>query len=120
MRKHSQRYHQKKPHRERHQLSKTKSHKNEEDLRGEIKKLKSIIRNLQKRLRYYEKVDHMLEDAIAIIEADKEREYEQELKADRCPDCRKGELRLVDLGRISYTACNQCSYRVKSHGEKKE
>lgn len=120
MQKYSRRYHQKKPQKERVDVSKKKTHKSDEDFRGEIRQLKSVIRNLQKRLRYYEKIDHMLEDAMDVVDEERSKQFVEEVKADRCPDCTRGELRLVDLGRVSYTACTICNYRVKTHGKEKE
>mgnify|MGYP003432054027 CR=1 FL=1 len=101
-------------------VSKQKSHKADEDLRGQVRQLKSVIRNLQKRLRQYEKLDHYLEDAIEIVESEKAKEVEKEHVADKCPDCKKGDLRVLDLGRVAYLACDTCSYRVKRHGKKKD
>lgn len=94
-------------------MARKKSHREDEDLKGEIKKLKSIIRNLQKRLRQYEKFEYYFEEAFETIEESKAKEAEQEYKADKCEVCGKGELRIIDLGRNIYTACTVCDYRVK-------
>lgn len=107
----------KKPDKKRDSLARQKSHKSEEDLKGEVRKLKSVIRNLQKRLRYYEKIDHLLDDAMDIVREEEAQNFSPiEEDADKCPDCGKGELALLDLGKYVYTTCSLCSYRVKVDG----
>lgn len=104
-------------HRSGDNVARKKSHRNNEDSQGEIRKLKSIIRNLQKRLRTYEKFDSYFEDALESIEEAKSQEkVQEEFKADKCPSCKKGELRVLDLGRVTYLACDACKYRRKTHG----
>lgn len=104
-------------HRTGEKLSKKKSHKDNEDVQGEIRKLKAVIRSLQKRLRAYERFDSYFEDALETIqEAKTETKYVEETKATKCPQCAKGELRTVDLGRVMYVACDTCKYRKKRHG----
>ena len=104
-------------HRTGERVSKKKSHKDNEDVQGEIRKLKAVIRTLQKRLRQYEKFDSYFEDALDTIEESRsEVKVQQEEKAAKCPQCAKGELRSIDLGRVMYLACDTCKYRKKRHG----
>ena len=101
-------------HRKKGHMSKSKSHKEGEDLRQEIKKWKTYARHLEKRLKQYEKLDHYLEEALETVhESEASKEHETSYKDPKCPDCHKGTLRVLDLGRFTYHACSHCSYRKK-------
>lgn len=88
-------------------MAKSKSHKRDEDLEGEIRQLKAEVRRLQKRLRYYEKREHLrdeiTQDLIEVIEEDK--------KIRTCTQCARGELYEVIIANRQITRCNLCDWR---------
>lgn len=104
-------------HRQKGHMSKSKNHKNGEDLRQEVKKWKSYARHLEKQLKRYQKLDHYLEEALETVEEVQVKEIEKEHKPIQCPECRKGTLSQIDLGRVIYNVCSNCSYRKKTQGQ---
>lgn len=112
----------KKPHKNQHRNKSEKqpSIRADETLRGEIRQLKAVIRNLQKRLKYFERRTHFAEDnTFVLIDKELEAEYKSEVKQSEanCPTCGKGSLSLLNLGRASYLVCSLCSHREKTNHE---
>lgn len=81
--------------------SKRKTHSEVEHLKGVIRSQKSEIRQLKKLLR---QKDKYYDDVAENVEEENE---------DKCPNCGKGEIRIVDFSFVKYEACDICKYKVK-------
>lgn len=88
-------------------MAKSKDHKRDEDLEGEIRQLKAEIRQLQRQLKYYQKRDHLTEK----IAEDLVEVLQEEKKARKCQECGKGELNEVIIASRQITTCNMCGWR---------
>ncbi len=78
-----------------------------EELEQEIKRLKSIIRHLEKEIKKSNKKYR----APKIVE-EEEQPYD-EVKS--CPLCIRGQLRQVVLGELrTFMTCSDCNYRSKT------
>lgn len=89
--------------------TKNKTHNEAEHLNGIIKKQKSEIRNLKKRVKELERHQHLYEDKIL-------DEEEPELvldKVEKCGVCGKGHLQFQDFKYVKYMICNTCDFREK-------
>lgn len=88
-----------------------KSHKKDEDLRGELREIKKENSALRKRLKQLEKNRLVWEQYN--LDADEESEQESTIKNKEvsCPSCQHGTLLSIDLGiRWLYT-CSTCTFR---------
>lgn len=99
-------------------MSKTqnKNHSEVEHLRGQVKKLKAENRNLKKRLKEFERWEHVYQDAMLESE-------EIEVIADRidkCPKCDIGELNYFNFVHTELLKCNKCDYRERIDGKKEK
>lgn len=87
--------------------SRNKNHKpDSEQLRDEIRTLKSTIRHLKKLIAQYQKNDSRLEE----LEMIAEESNEVAIPHDGCPNCFKGSMNIVELGPRSMLSCNMCNY----------
>ena len=87
--------------------TKNKNHSEIEHLRGQLKSEKSKNRQLRKRIRELEKRQHMFEDLTA------EAMEDLEVKEEKCQDCGKGTLMVVDLKHVKFLVCDHCHERTK-------
>lgn len=71
-----------------------------EHLRGEIRRLKRIIKQLQKSAHVYNNIKDLVED---------EKE-EEDIKI-TCNECGKGEIKTFDLGNKQVLTCTICNHR---------
>lgn len=80
-----------------------------EYLRGQVKSLKSINRQLKKKLKEYERREHfhnnVIDTAIEVSGGDVDMEP--------CTKCGKGVLQVVDLKYVKYAVCTVCDDRSK-------
>jgi ribosomal protein S27AE len=92
-------------------MARSKSHRDDEDLRGMLRQAKVEIKALKRRLRQLEKNKHIWEqynlDSI-------DREEIEETKPTKCPECGDGTLIYVDLGIKHLMSCSNCKYRTKA------
>lgn len=94
-------------------MSKTykKSGSEIEFLRGEIRRLKRIIKQLQKSAHVYNNIKDLVEDL-----PKKEEEYEKVI----CNECGKGEVKVLDLGNKQVITCTICEHRKVLGGKEKK
>lgn len=92
-------------------MSRSKTHKEVEHYLGTIKELRSTVRKLQRELRYYQKREHIAEDAISGVLDTTEAKEE---KKEQCGDCSKGELTFVIIANRGFKRCELCGFRSKA------
>ncbi len=92
-------------------MARSKSYRNEEDLKGLLRQLKAENKSLKRRLRQLEKNKHIWEEYLL---EDEDQEVKKDTKEQRCPECGEGILSYVDLGIKHLMCCNQCKYRTKA------
>lgn len=92
-------------------MARSKSHKDDENLRGEIRELKAQNKALKKRLRQLEKNKHIWEEYLV---EEEDRSERKQNKQDMCPECGDGTLVYVDLGIKHLFSCSVCTYRTKA------
>lgn len=79
-------------------------------LRKELKEKDTIIKSLERQIANLNK-----EFELEIKEKDLIEEIE--LKKDKCPKCKKGKIKLLDLGPKMLQTCTECTYRsTKNNG----
>lgn len=85
-------------------MSKTykKSGSELEHLRGEIRRLKRIIKQLQKSAHVYNNIKDLVEDP-----PDQDDHVEKVI----CDECGKGEIKVLDLGNKQVITCTICDHR---------
>ena len=73
-----------------------------EDLKAEVKRLKRIIRQLQKSAHIYNNIRELVEEI-----------PQNEDKIDKviCGNCGKGEIAVLDLGLRKVLTCTLCDFR---------
>ena len=90
-------------------MSKTKNKERSEIelLRGRIRKLESLCRQLRKRNKQLEKKTHFHENIIG--------DFADTItpKGETCPECGKGQITTVDLKFLLIKSCSLCEYRKK-------
>jgi DNA-directed RNA polymerase subunit RPC12/RpoP len=94
-----------------------------EQLRKEIRELKSINRALTRQLKKLSKGQHRLVDLEdELKEALLEQEVETKTEKNSCKDCGSGRLEDVDLGVRNIQVCRDCGWRsiTKKARKKKE
>jgi len=89
-------------------MTRSKSHRGDEDLKGMLREARSQIKALKRRLRQLEKNKHLWEENKL---DDSEPEEFQEVKLSNCPDCKKGFLKNTDLNIKILITCTLCDYR---------
>lgn len=92
-------------------MSKTqrKSRSELEHLKGEVKRLKSVNRQLRKKLKEFQNRAHFYENVVdTVIE-----ENDADVAIETCNHCGKGEFFVVDLKFVKYKICNVCDHRKK-------
>ncbi len=92
-------------------MTKSRSHKDDEDLRGIIRELRSQNKALKRRLRDLEKSKHIYKE-LKLSEEEMEELVEE--KKSSCPECGEGNLVYVDLGIKHLMSCDMCKYRTKA------
>lgn len=94
-------------------MSKTykKSGSEVEWLRGEVKRLKKIIRQLQKSAHIYNNIKDLVEEI--------PQENEEEVKV-ICAECGKGEVKILELGSRQVITCTTCDHRKVINGKEKK
>lgn len=91
-------------------MPKKKEKNPEEYYRGVIRGLKSEIKNLKQRLKYYERREHNFEKNTNEPEDDVQYENYEEL----CPECGKGKLVEHTIAGRYWVSCDTCKYRTKA------
>lgn len=83
-------------------MSKTyrKSGSELEFLRGEVKRLKKLVRQLQKNAHIYNNIKDLVEDP-----------PDEEDEKIICNECGKGEVKILDLGNRQVITCTICDHR---------
>lgn len=69
-----------------------------------MKKYKSLVRQLRKKIKQLEKKEHIFNNPIEIIEEDPTIE---------CENCGNTETRILDLKYVKYEVCCACKHRKK-------
>jgi len=77
-----------------------------EYLRGQIKALEKENRQLKKRVRALDKTAHFYDDLIEAV-------AEDIIIEEKCPICKTGKHRVLDLKYVSFMTCTDCDYRKK-------
>lgn len=95
-------------------MARSKSHKDDEDIRGRIRELEKENRALRRRLRKLEKSKHVWEQYNLDADENTQPEGSQENKAVACPSCGSGTLLPVDLGVKWLFTCSSCLFRKTS------
>lgn len=102
-------------------MAKSKSHKSDEELLGQIRELIKLNKSLRKRLRQLEKNKHIYNDLKLdydeLIEANNKQENIR--GPIKCPKCLIGHLNSTDLGIRMLIICNSCLYRKTILNNKK-
>jgi predicted ribosome quality control (RQC) complex YloA/Tae2 family protein len=85
--------------------------RDKEALRAEIRRLKRVIKQLQKSAHVYENIKDLIEEP---------QDKEEVVKTEICQECGKGELRVLDLGTKNITTCTICDHRKVVHNGKEK
>jgi predicted RNase H-like nuclease (RuvC/YqgF family) len=95
--------------------TKQKTHRKTEHLEGEIRSLKSQLRQARRRVRELEKKSHFYEEIIDDVVEDIESK-------NICEHCGKGELLAHDFNYVVVVKCNLCDYKEtrRCNAEKKD
>lgn len=98
-------------------MGKVKHSKDAEFYLGQIRQLKSENRNLRKRIRQLEKMEHMFEENQGSDPEDEEQQENIKEAKIMCPRCNKGYLEIKNVIDIQFEQCSRsgCFYskRVK-------
>ena len=91
-------------------MAKSRSHRDEEDLKGRLREIEKENKALRKRLRKLERSRHIWQQYN--LDAD-ENHVPEEIKSEgpKCPSCEHGTLMLIDLGIKDLWSCSTCLYR---------
>lgn len=89
--------------------TKNKTHDQVEHLRGLIRKQKSIIRHLKKRVAELTRREHYYDSVNLGTELDDEADFISDNGGD-CPSCGKTDLIVTDLYRMILKKCPMCGY----------
>lgn len=84
-------------------MSRSKSHKHQEDLLGELRSLRAENKRLKQQLNQAQKQFY----------AKIERIEEEKPKEIICPECGKGHLRIFELVGRQFVECDLCFYRER-------
>lgn len=87
--------------------TKRKSHNETRHKDGIIREQAKLIKQLQQRLRQYEKYEHNRPDSLL----DEEIETEEPVRKRSCKECGKGHFDELDLGVKLICTCNICGHR---------
>lgn len=90
-------------------VAKSKSAKEDEDLRGNLRSLIKENRALRKRLRQLEKSRHIWTQYN--LDSDENVLPPNVVEEISCPTCPHGTLLLIDLGIRNLWSCSSCTYR---------
>lgn len=93
---------------------KNKNHSDTENLKGIIRKQEKIIRSLKKETSRSSKKQQQVQDYIEELEQELDEDDLQDPPVkndDKCPECKKGYLEIVDLGIRKMILCGACNYR---------
>jgi hypothetical protein len=93
---------------------KSKERSEVEHLRATVKSQRSLIKHLKKEIGRAQKRQHVyedLEDKVAELHLEDEIEESQLVSDDKCPECDKGRLEIIDLGPRKMLVCDNCKYR---------
>lgn len=82
-----------------------------EELELEVKNLKSENRHLKKKIKEYQKREHLYQDFIE--EVVPEESYKKKEFIEYCSSCGKGQMIYSDLKFVEYKVCNLCGDRKK-------
>jgi len=82
-----------------------------EHLRGEVRRLKKIIRQLQKSAHVYNNIKDLVEDP-----------PDEEDEKITCDECGKGEIKVLALGNKQVITCTVCDHRkvININGKEKK
>lgn len=91
-------------------MASSKSHKEDEDLRGQLREKDKLIKSLRKHIKKLEKERNIWEKT-----KDDDEDYHTvtpvESLAPMCPKCKKGQLGFTDLGIKMLKSCVSCGWR---------
>jgi len=98
-------------------MTRKRTHSELEHLRGEVRRLKAENRSLTRKLKQLEKQEHMFEESDYTGQDDTVEETSvDDTRVEFCPDCRRGALQTLDLGKFIYKTCPVCQWRNKTNG----
>lgn len=83
-------------------MTRSRTHKADEDLLGIIRQQKAEIRNLKKRIRRLEK---------DLLVNEHEDDESDAIEYEMCDKCGKGVIQILDLGIKQYAVCPICKDR---------
>jgi len=93
---------------------------NEQLLKDEVKKQRSIIKHLERELKKsHQSKGNSKEHQNNLIEED----YDKQDEVNKCPKCERGRITVTDLGVRQIKACSiKCGYKeiIKPNGKKEE
>lgn len=84
-----------------------------ESLEKEIKELKSVNRQLVRRLKKLDKQFKSIEQLTSGEREEADQEIEKE-RVQRCPACHEGRMREVTFMNRKLRKCSSCEYRTKA------
>ena len=84
-------------------MTRSKTHKSDEDLLGTIRNQKAEIKRLKRKIKELEK-------DVLLKEDNKEDEQDEE---QICDNCGKGILTIIDIGIRRYSVCGLCKTRER-------
>jgi hypothetical protein len=88
-------------------MPKKKERNPEEFYKGKLREAQKQIRDLQRQIRILEKTGHIKKQRVESIKEDKPL---------MCPECGKGELKILDIVGRTFHICHCCGYRKKVNG----
>lgn len=88
-------------------MTRSKSSKPDEDLRGRLRELEKLNKALKRRLRSLEKNKHLWQEN----NLDEQELEIPEAKEIKCKSCFSGTLIITDLGIKILHTCSNCGYR---------
>lgn len=88
-------------------MTRSRTHKTDEDLLGLVRQLKAENRNLKKRIRQLEKQTNNFSD-------DTEEDEHKDIALEKCTECTDGELEHKLVFGRSWKQCNNCTFRTKA------
>lgn len=89
--------------------TKNKERSELEYFRGKIKRLETENRQLKKRVNSLDKREHYYDCKLDEVE----EEAEETPQLEKCKECGKGEIKVLDLKHIVIETCTICDYRKR-------
>lgn len=92
-------------------MTKQKEKNSSEHLKSIIRKQKSIIKKLTKDANRSNKIKQQFEEYEVAEMIEEELAVKSLKNDDRCPECFKGEVEVVNLGPRKMLICSNCNFR---------